>query len=44
VKELRRVALGPLELGELGSGRWRALSADEVRALRAAVGLPLRGA
>jgi pseudouridine synthase len=36
VKELRRVAVGPVELGELPSGRWRALTASELRALRAA--------
>ena len=39
VKELRRIAVGPLELGTLASGRWRALTAAEVRALRSAVGL-----
>ncbi len=37
VKELRRVAIGPLELGALASGRWRALTAAELRALRAAL-------
>ena len=40
VKELRRVAIGPLALGTLPSGRWRALSADELAALRAAVAAP----
>ncbi len=35
VKELRRVGIGPLELGQLASGRWRALTAAELRALRA---------
>lgn len=35
VKELRRVAIGPLELGALASGRWRALTAKELAALRA---------
>jgi pseudouridine synthase len=39
LKELRRVALGPLELGELASGRWRALTRAELRALRAALAL-----
>jgi pseudouridine synthase len=37
VKELRRVAIGPLELGALASGRWRALTAGELRSLRAAL-------
>lgn len=36
LKELRRVRIGPLELGPLASGTWRALSAAEVRALRRA--------
>jgi pseudouridine synthase len=36
--ELRRVALGPLELGALASGRWRALAPAELRALRRACG------
>jgi len=40
VKELRRIAIGPLELGRLASGRWRALSAPELRALRARLGSP----
>jgi len=35
VKELRRVAIGPLELGQLASGRWRTLTVRELRALRA---------
>lgn len=39
VVRLRRVRLGPLQLGELPSGKWRALEADEVRALHRAVGL-----
>ena len=34
VKELRRVAIGPVELGELPSGRWRELTRDEVAGLR----------
>ena len=33
VMRLIRVAVGPLQLGELGKGQWRRLSADEVRAL-----------
>lgn len=40
VLELRRVRIGPIELGDLESGRWRLLSDDEVTALREAVGLP----
>jgi 23S rRNA pseudouridine2605 synthase len=38
VKELRRTAIGPLELGDVPSGRWRALSAGELRGLRAELG------
>ena len=37
VKELRRVAIGPLELGKLASGSWRVVTAGELRALRGAV-------
>ena len=36
VRELRRVRLGPLELGRLAPGEWRALDGREVAALRAA--------
>lgn len=39
VVRLRRMALGPLRLGSLAPGRWRALEGREVRALRRAVGL-----
>ena len=42
VKELRRVAIGPLELGALASGKWRELSTRELVDLRAAVGLRQR--
>ena len=38
VKELRRVAIGPLELGALASGKWRALTSSELRGLRAELG------
>jgi 23S rRNA pseudouridine2605 synthase len=38
VKELRRIAIGPLVLGELASGRWREVERGEMEALRAAVG------
>jgi len=34
-----RIRFGPIELGRLPVGRWRALSEDEEAALRAAVGL-----
>jgi 23S rRNA pseudouridine2605 synthase len=43
VIELHRVQFGPVELGGLGKGRWRQLSADEVAALRDAVGMPHEG-
>jgi len=36
VLELKRTAIGPLELGDLPSGRWRELGPDEVEALRRA--------
>ncbi len=36
VTDLRRVAVGPLQLGDLPEGRWRVLSADERAALIAA--------
>jgi 23S rRNA pseudouridine2605 synthase len=35
VLRLVRVAIGPLELGDLGKGRWRHLTAAEVEALAA---------
>jgi len=38
VKRLVRLSFGPIELGELGPGEWRELSAEEVGALRRAVG------
>lgn len=44
VTRLVRVRFGPVELGDLPPGRWRELDADEVRALRAAAGLPAEGA
>lgn len=37
VARLRRIRIGPLQLGNLGVGRFRMLSADEVAALRKAV-------
>jgi pseudouridine synthase len=40
IRRLRRVAFGPLELGNLPPGAWRALTPAEVRALRAAVAAP----
>lgn len=39
VVALKRVSFGPLELGDLPSGKVRELTADEARALREAVGL-----
>ncbi len=36
VRKLRRVKLGPLDLGRLGPGEYRALSPAEIQALRAA--------
>ena len=33
VLRLVRVAIGPLHLGELAKGQWRALTAEEVAAL-----------
>jgi 23S rRNA pseudouridine2605 synthase len=39
VRSLERVALGPLRLGRLPPGRWRALDGEEVLALRRSVRL-----
>jgi 23S rRNA pseudouridine2605 synthase len=39
VRRLKRTRVGPLTLGDLPSGRWRPMSAVELRALRASVGL-----
>ena len=39
VKELKRVAFGPLKLGELPTGEYRHLTEEELRALRKAVKL-----
>lgn len=41
VRRLKRVAMGPLALGELSLGEVRALTPAQVRALREAVGLPV---
>ncbi len=38
IVRLRRVAFGPIGLGDLPPGRWRPLAPAEVRALRAAAG------
>jgi hypothetical protein len=38
VAKLRRIAFGPLSLGRLAPGAFRELRADEVAALRKAVG------
>lgn len=40
VVDLLRVAIGPLELGDLAAGRWRLVSAAESAALREAVAGP----
>jgi 16S rRNA U516 pseudouridylate synthase RsuA-like enzyme len=40
VRKLVRVALGPLRIGDLAIGKWRELTADEVRSLKAASGVP----
>lgn len=37
VLDLKRVAIGPLKLGNLPQGKWRFLSEEEVKALRASV-------
>ncbi|GJM45167.1 MAG: pseudouridine synthase [Gemmatimonadota bacterium] len=39
VVRLRRTSFGPLAIGSLDPGKWRALDANEVRALRRAAGL-----
>jgi 16S rRNA U516 pseudouridylate synthase RsuA-like enzyme len=39
VEKLRRIAIGPIKLGRLPTGNVRALSKQEIVALRAAVGL-----
>ncbi len=39
VLRLQRVSLGPLQLGNLASGKWRELTPEENAALRKAVGL-----
>lgn len=44
VYRLVRVRIGPLQLGRLSPGRWRALAAEEVAWVRRAVGLPARDA
>ena len=38
VARLRRISVGPIRLGMLKPGTWRELTADELRALRTAVG------
>ena len=40
VARLRRTAVGPLKLGMLAPGRWRFLTAEEVRRLRSEAGGP----
>ncbi len=43
VRRLERIAFGPLRLGALPSGRWRALSAEELGALAVAAGGRVQG-
>ena len=38
VARLRRISIGPLKLGMLRPGKWRELTAEELRALRTAIG------
>ena len=38
VARLRRISIGPLKLGMLNPSAWRELSADELRAIRTAIG------
>ena len=38
VARLRRISVGPLKLGMLKPGTWRELTADELRAIRNAIG------
>ncbi|MBO5163313.1 MAG: rRNA pseudouridine synthase [Ruminococcus sp.] len=38
VARLRRISIGPIRLGMLKPGTWRELTADELRALRTAIG------
>lgn len=40
VERLVRLAVGPMELGELGGGEWRYLSPEEVRLLRSNPAMP----
>jgi 16S rRNA U516 pseudouridylate synthase RsuA-like enzyme len=44
VAHLRRVAIGPIRDAKLKVGRWRELTTDEVRKLRAATAAPQRRA
>jgi 23S rRNA pseudouridine2605 synthase len=39
IQRLRRIRIGPLELGALRCGQWRYLRKDEIRRLRTATGL-----
>jgi 23S rRNA pseudouridine2605 synthase len=38
VARLRRISIGPVKLGMLKPSTWRELKADELRALRNAIG------
>lgn len=39
ILRLKRVGLGPLNLGDLASGKWRRLDAAEIRSLKTSLGL-----
>ncbi|MCS7278339.1 MAG: pseudouridine synthase, partial [Aquificaceae bacterium] len=39
VVRLKRVAIGPIELGSLKPGQWRDLTKEELKKLRQALGL-----
>jgi 23S rRNA pseudouridine2605 synthase len=43
VRRLKRVAVGPIRLGELSLGEMRRLSRGQLQALREAAGLPPGG-
>lgn len=43
VRDLVRIAIGPLELGDLAEGASRPITSEEDRRLREAVGLPVEG-
>ncbi len=42
VLRLKRIAIGPIRLGKLPSGKWRYLRKDEIRALKRVLRLPVQ--